>query len=491
MGTGENKELKRKSLTGFIWRVSQNISAQIITLVIQIILARILTPEDYGLVALTSVIITLLSVFVQTGFTSAIVQKKDLLEIDKSTMFFFSIGVGLILYSILFVSAPSLANYYHEPLLPSVFRAQTFSMVIASFGAVHNALIARELLFKKNFISNLISVIVQGVAGISLALGGFGVWALVISTLVRDVVNCIIVFWIYKWVPQLVFSFKSIKKMLSFSVMILAGNLLNSIYNSCRTLVIGKIYNAQMIAYYNKGYNFPATIMVGIDGAMTTVLFSSLSKLQDEQDKYVRYLRKSMQVSITIICPILCGMAAVADPMIRLLLTDKWEEAIPFVMISCLICLSWPLSAKAHALNAIGKSAINLGINFMVKIVAVALVFLSIPYGVYAMCLSGLIDTMISVIAYTYVIAKYCNYSVKTQFFDVLPIYAVGFIMFGAVYALSNILVMGNLLKLMVLISSGILLYAGLSFVFKLEGFMYIWSLLKANRGMLKNDKKK
>ena len=474
-----DRDIKKESLKGFTWRVVQNISTQLASFAIQIVLARILLPEDYGIVALTSTFIAILNVIVTTGFSSSIVQKKEITDLDKSSMFYLSVFVGLILYGIVFAVAPALSSFYNISLLSSVFRIQGISLIVASVSSVHNATLIRHLDFKKSFIASFVSVICQGAVGITMAFLGYGVWALVFATLANNLVNCCMLFILCKWIPKSGFSISSTKKMFSFSFKVLLGNLLNTVYNSIKTLIIGKVYDSEMVGYYNKGYSFPTTMMVGIDGAMTTVLFSTLSKIQDDKERFVLYLRKSMKLSLTIVVPMLCGMAAVADPMIRVLLTDKWEGAIPFVMLTCAICLSWPLSARTQALNAVGKSGTNLIINIIMKVIGIGLIIASIPFGVYVMCLSSLVGSAISFFTYSIIISKNFNYSFKQQLVDVFPIYLLGFLMFGFVFRLSFLLNLNLIIKLIVLVAFGATFYLGLSFMLKMEGFMDIIIFIK------------
>lgn len=472
--------LKNESIKGFVWRFVQNISTQLMGFIISIVLARILLPSDYGVIALTSTFITILNVIITTGFTSALVQRKNIDEVDKSSMFYLSVAVGVALYGLVYFTSPLMASFYKEELLKDILRVQGISLMIASLFSVHTAIIQRNLQFKKSFAAGFIAVICQGIVGITLALNGFGVWALVWGTITQNSVNCILLFILCKWFPKLKFSFNSIKQMFSFSSKVLAGNLLNTIFNSSKTLIIGGVYDKDTIGYYNKGNQFPNTVMTGFDGAMTTVLFSSLSKIQDDKERLVSYLRRGMKISLTVCVPMMCGMAAVADPMIRILLTDKWESAIPFVMIECLLCMSWPLSARTQAINAIGKSGTNLLINIIMKTVSVGLLFASIPFGIYVMCLSSLISTVISFIVYSFVLRKYLNYGIKQQLADILPIYGIGIIMFLAVYGLSLLINFNIYLKLIVLVITGIVIYVGLSLLFKTEGFMYIVKSIKA-----------
>ncbi len=471
--------LKKDSVKGFAWRFIQNSSTQLMGFIIQIVLARILLPSDYGIIALTSTFVTILNVIITTGFTSALVQQKEIDETDKSSMFYLSVLMGISLYFVVFFLAPFFSSFYHEPILSDILRVQAISLIIASLFSVHTAIIQRNFQFKKSFLASLIAVFCQGVVGITLAVKGFGVWALVFGTIVHNAVNCFVLFIACKWVPKFSFSFTSIKRMLSFSSKVLAGNLLNSIFNNARTLIIGRYYGADTVGYYNKGKQFPTTVMTGIDGAMTTVLFSSLSKIQDDRERVVSYLRRGIKLSLTVVVPILCGMAAVADPMIRILLTDKWAGAIPFVMIECALCMTWPLSARTQALNAIGKSGTNLIINIVMKVIELFLLFASIPFGIYVMCLSSLVCVVISFAIHSVVMNKYFNYTVKQQLLDVIPIYCVGLFMFGVVYVFHLFLSINLFAKLAILIAVGVFTYISISLLFRMEGFVYIVNMVK------------
>ena len=426
--------LKKESIKGFIWRLAQNLSTQVMGFIIQIVLARLLLPSDFGLIALTSTFITILNVIISTSFTSALVQQKTITEDDKSSMFFLSVFVGIVLYLLVYLISPFLANFYKEDLLIDVLRIQGISLIVASLFSVHTALIQRNLEFKKSLFASLLAVSFQGIVGIFLALKGAGVWAIVLGSLTQNITNCIMLFLLCRWIPKPRVSFDSIKRMTSFSSKVLLGNLLNTIFNSAKTLIIGRVYDNDTVGYCNKGNQFPNTVMTGFDGAMTTVLFSSLSKIQDDKKRLVSYLRRGIKISLTVCVPMLCGMAAIADPMIRILLTDKWAGAIPFVMIECAICLTWPLSARAQALNAIGLSGTNLVINIFTKTISLLLLFASIPFGIYVMCLSYLVGTMINFVIYTIIISKVLPYSIKKQITDVLPIYSAGGAMFFVVY---------------------------------------------------------
>lgn len=467
--------LKKDAAQGFIWRLLQNFSAQSISFIIQLILARILLPSDFGILAITTIFISISNILVQVGFSSSIVQKKNLDETDKSTMFFISCILGFVLYFLIFVSAPFIAKFYNQEILILILRIQSLSLIAISFSSVSIALIMRSLNFKKSFIAGIISYAFQGVIGVYMALNGYGVWSLVISSLTYNFVYSIVSVVVCKWSPKLLFSFKSAIEMLSFSSKILGTSMLNTIYNSSQSLIIGKVFSPTILGYYNRGVQLPKTIVTGIDGAMTTVLFSSLSRIQDDKKELVKFLRKSMKISLAIVVPFMCGLAAVADPLIRVLFTDKWESSIPFVMIYSCITLTWPLSAKSHALNSIGKSGVNFSLNIIMKIFSVILMLISLRFGIYVFAITGLITAIANEIGIGVIVTKYFNYSIREQIRDVLPVYTIGFIMFIIVYLLSHFIIFNLYLDLLILIIIGVFVYTMLSYIFKLEGFMFLY----------------
>lgn len=475
----DNEKLKKESISGFLWRAFQNVSSQLVSFIIQIVLARILLPEDFGVISLTTVFVQISSVFVQTGLTSSLVQKKEIDEYDKSSMFYLSIALGVILYLIAFFASPLIAHLYDEPLLIDILRVQSISLLFASFSSVSIALITRELRFKKTIFVGLIGYAFQGCVGIWMALNGFGVWSLVIGSVIYHAIYSIGMFIAGKWIPKLKFSFKRIKEMLFFSSSVLFTNLLNTTYNNTRTLVVGAVYSEETLGLYDKGNQFPGSLMTGIDGAMTTVLFSSLSKIQDEDEKFVKFLRRSMKLSLTIVVPMLCGLAAVGYPLISILLTDKWIGSVPFLMIYCAICLTWPLSAKTHALNAKGKSGLTFLVNTINMAINIALMLVSTKYGIINFALATLLGTYIGTVLTSIVVSKTINYSLKDQLRDELPIYITGLLMFACIYGLSMLSNINLYVKLALLVVDGITIYIGLSVLFGLEGFNYIVQSIK------------
>ena len=473
-----NESLKKSTISGFIWRLMQNAGTQIVSFVLSIILARMLMPEDYGIIALITGFINIANVFIQTGFSSAIIQKKDLYELDKNTMFFASGALGIVLYAILFFAAPFIAAFYDEPLLTSMLRVQSLCVLIGSFTSVQQALITRDMKFKKNFIAGLAAILAQSVAGITMAYLGYGAWTLVFCFLVNAAVNGIIVFFICGWMPKLEFSFQSLRSMLGFSMKMLGSALLNALFLNIRSLIIGKQYSSEDLAYYSKGNQFPQIIMLQVDGAMTTVLFSALSKTQENWEQGLRALRRAMKMSLYICAPLMAGLFAVSESMVLLLLTEKWLFATRYVQAGCIICLFWPLSAQLHALNARGKSGVVFWLNVVSRIVSVLLLLLTYKHSVWLMVLSEAISSAILLPVNMIVSKKYLNYSLRAQLADIMPPILLSAAMAAIVFSV-QLLGFSALLTFCLQILVGVVVYVAGSLIFKFDSFYYILNLLK------------
>lgn len=472
------KSLKSQMISGFVWRLVQRTASQAVSLVISIVLARILMPEDYGVIAMVTVFTSIALVFINTGFSSAIVQKKDLTDEDTSTMFYAGMLMSFVLYGILFLAAPYISIMYKEPLLTDILRVEGLIVVLGATYSVQQALINRALEFKKNFVIGICSTIIQGVTGIVLALNGFGPWALVFSTLVHYVVSSVMMWFIVKWKPKLIFSVASFKSMFGFSAKMLGSGLLDSLFNNIRSIIIGTQYSSQDLAFYNKGYQYPTLIMTQVDGALTTVLFSSLSKYQSDWENGLRVLRRSLKLSLYVCAPMMAGMFAVADPMIRILLTDKWEGSIVYVRLVCIICMFWPLSAQRHALNSLGKSGVSLRLNIIGKSVTVICLLLTFRHSVQLMIASSIFASTICLFINAFFYRKHLKYRFRDQIADMVPPVLLAVVMGLITYSVM-FLNLNSVLTLVIQLVVGVVVYFLGSVVFKFDSFYYLVSLAK------------
>ncbi len=473
-----NEDIKKQTAGGFLWRLLQNISAQVISFVIQIVLARILLPEDYSIVSIISVFMLLVNVFINTGFSSALVQKQDIRKIDLSSAFYAGIAVSLVLYGVLFVSAPAVAAYYEMPLIQPMLRVQGLSVIIAASYSVHQALITKQMAFQKSMLAAVISGVVQGAVGITMALNGFGTWSLITANVVHSLVLGIVLWCAMPWRPGWEFSFGSVRRLLSLSIKVLAINLINTLYNNIVSLVIGKVYDPTALAYYNRGYQFPTLVMVGVDGALTTVLFSALSRVQDDEKTFMELLRRSMRTSLFVCSALMLGMLAVAEPMIEVLLTDKWLGAVPYVRICCLLCLTWPLSALSQAIIAKGKGGVALAKNLAAKATGLVCLAVAVRYDVYTFVFSSLIASLISHVVAMVVYRHVIGYGYGQQLRDMLtPMWYAG-VMLAVIYPL-NRLPVAPIWKLVIMVPAGVAVFVGLAWVTKSPELRYLWGFAK------------
>ncbi len=482
----DNKDLKNKTLSGLTWKLLENFGAQFISLVIQIILARILMPEDYSIIALATVFIAIGNVFIQTGFAPALIQKNEVNELELSSVFHLGILVSLSIYFIIYVSAPFISNFYEEQTLTGILRIQSITIIFASISSVHNALLVRSLQFKKMFKFRTLAFILQGIVGIFLATQGFGVWALVYANMVNSITMAISLFIVIDWRPKLVFSISKINKLFSFSSRILIMNLSNTIYNNIKSLIIGKSFEPAVLGYYNRGIQIPTLIMVNTDGAINTVMFPVLSSCQNDRSAFLSAYRRSLKTSCYLVFPMMIGLAAVAKPLTLLLLTDKWLPSVPFMIIACLTCMTWPFSIRIQAFNAIGRSDVSLKLNIIGKTIGILFMLISLPFGVYAFVVGFLISSIIGVSIGAIVSVRILGYKIVHQIKDVLPSLILSLFM-GVVVTSMNLIFDNILLSLGIQVIVGVVIYIGGSYILKLESFHYLYRIVTGR--IRKNEK--
>lgn len=442
--------------------------------IVQIILARLLVPSDYGIIALIAIFITIANVFVQSGFNTALIQKKDTNEVDFSSVFYLSLLIAGLLYVFLFNAAPFIAAFYNVPKLILVIRVLSITLFFGAINSIQNAVISKKMQFKKLFYSSFGAIIASGTVGIILAYSGFGVWALVGQQLINQLVITAILWFTVKWRPRLLFSIERVKGLFSFGWKLLVSSLIVSFYSNIRSLIIGKIYSPAMLGFYNRGQQFPSFIVSNIDSSIQSVLFPALASQQDNKMRVKDMVRRSIVTSSFIIFPIMVGLAVVAEPLIKILLTDKWLPAVPFLQILCATYVLWPIhTANLQAINALGRSDIFLRLEIIKKIVGLTILGISISFGIYAIVLGEVLVGVISTFINAFPNSKLLNYSYKEQWKDIMPSLLLSLVMGAVVYNI-KLLEMAVGLTLIVQIFVGAILYIGLAKIFKLECFTYL-----------------
>lgn len=472
--------MKNKVITGFFWKFGEQISSQLVSFVLSIILARLLAPKDYGVVALVQVFITIAQVFVTSGFGNALIQKKDADETDFSTIFYLSELMSVIVYAVLFIASPWISAFYNNPELTLVLRVFALQLPLSAFNGIQQAYISKHLMFKKVFISTTIAAIMSGIVGVVMAYFGFGVWALVWQALSSTIFVSVTLAAQVKWHPQLKFSWEAGKPLVSFGWKLLVASLLGQFFNQLRSLILGKFYTTTDLAYYNRGQKFPDLITTNIDGTVSTVLFPTLSNINDDLVKVKLAIRKSIKTSTFVIMPLLFGLAATSRPIILLLLTDKWSAAIPFMQILCFSDVFDTVSnTNMQAIQAIGRSDIMLKLEFIKKPLYLVLLIIGININVYAVAWTMVIYNVVAVFINMAPNRKLLGYDIKEQLADIIPALLNSAIMYFVVDFLGNTLSTPLILTLVIQIFVGVASYVGIALIFKMEGLKNVLEVLK------------
>lgn len=474
---------KQKVFAGFIWRFLERCGAQGVTLVVSVLLARMLSPGDYGTVALITIITNILGVFVDSGFGSALVQKKNTDDVDYSSVFYFNIVVCSVLYAFMYVFAPVIASFYNMGNLTPMVRVISFTLVISGVKNVQQAYVRKNMLFKKFFFSTLGGTIGAAVIGITMAYMGFGAWALVAQSLFNTTIDTLILWMTVKFRPKATFSLKRMKVLFSYGWKLLVSNLLETIYTNFTQMVIGKRYSSADLAFYNKGFMFPSQIVSSVNSSIDSVLFPVLSDYQDDRERMRNIVRRGIKVSVYIMAPMMIGMAFTAVPIVRILLSEKWLPCVPYLQIFCICFLFYPIhTANLNAISAIGRSDLYLRLEIIKKIIGIIIIFITMRFGVFAMAGGVLVGSFISQLINSSPNRKLLNYKYLDQMKDILPGILLASGMGAIVWALRLLLLQSNLTDFWILVVQiivGAAVYIFGSCVFHLEAFEYIMELIK------------
>lgn len=472
----DDVQIKSKVISSLFWKLMERGGTQGIQFIIQIVLARLLLPEEYGLIAILTIFISIANIFVQYGFNTALIQKKSADDTDFSSVFFLSLAMAGLLYGILFFTVPLIASFYEKQMLIPLLRVLALTLFIGALNSIQNAVVARNLAFKKLFYSSIGAIVISGIVGIAMAYIGYGVWALVMQQLINQLAIAVILWFTVKWRPKLLFSIESLKKMFSFGWKLLISALIDTLYINSYSLVIGKIYSPTMLGYFSRGQQFPGLVVINVNGSIQSVMFPALSAQQDNKLRIKTMVRRAIVTSSFLIFPMMVGLAVIAEPLVKILLTDKWLPCVPFLQISCAGYALMPIhTSNLQAINALGRSDIFLKLEIIKKTIDVVILVISIFYGIYAIAIGLLVANIISSFVNAYPNLKLLDYSYKQQIKDIMPSLILSLIMGSVIYCLS-LLEMNPGLTIIIQISIGIILYFGMAKILKLESFTYLIS---------------
>ena len=466
----------KSTITNLLWRFAERCGAQAVSFLVSIILARLLAPEAYGTIALAMVFINILQVFVDSGMGTALIQKKDADDLDFSSVFYFNIAACLVLYAGLFLAAPSIAQFYGDPALTALVRALSLTVVVSGVRNIQQSYVSRHLLFKRFFFSTIGSTLASAVVGIAMAYAGFGVWALVGQSLSNVVTGTIILWATVPWRPKRMFSWQRLKGLLSFGWKLLVSALLDTGYNNLRNLIIGKLYSSADLAYYNQGDKLPNLVITNINTSIDSVLLPTMANEQDAPARVRSMTRRAIKTSTYVMAPLMMGLAACAEPLIRLILTEKWLPCVPFLRIFCITYMFYPIhTANLNAIKALGRSDLFLKLEIAKKIVGLTILLCTMWHGVMAMAYSLLLSSVLSQIINSWPNRKLLRYHYLNQLADILPALLLACAMGLAVYCI-QFLGWGDLPTLCVQVPVGAALYLAGSALLRLDSFLYLRS---------------
>ena len=433
--------MEKRVTSAFGWKFFERISVQGTNFLVTLLLARLLTPSDYGTVSVVTIFIALATTFVQGGFNTALIQKKDVDGNDYLTILMFSEIVAAALYAVIFFAAPFISNIYHTSELSSLLRVMAIVLFPGAFNAVQVAYVTRDLRFKVLTISSFVSALLAAAVGIGLAVAGFGAWALVIQQLVNQTATCFVTYCIVRWIPKGRFSVQSLRRLLPFGAKVFASNFIIALFLDIRSLLIGQIYSSEALGFFNRGKQFPQAVMESVNGTIQTVLLPVYSKKQDSVSSVAKMVSKTVRISSLLLFPMMVGLAAVAEPLVSLLLTDKWLECVPYLQIFAIGYLFQAIQlAIIQAIKAIGDSGTPLKLEIIKKCVEVFFLIVTIRQGVLIFASSLLICSVISHLLNMFAAKRILNYTVKQQLIDILPATLFSAVMAACVKCVTQLL---------------------------------------------------
>lgn len=483
--------LKEKTVSGFLWSFIDNLAKQGILFVVGIILARLLTPKEFGLIGMITIFIAISESFIDSGFSQALIRKKDCTEKDYSTVFYFNLAVGLLFFIILFFAAPAIATFFDEPKLMLLVRVLGSVLIIDSFTIIQRTTLTKRINFKLQTKVSIIASLLSGAVGITMAYMGYGVWSLVAKTLCQRFVNSVLLWYWNYWQPQLIFSMASFKSLFSFGSKLLISGLIYTLYRNIYYLIIGKYFSAQELGYYTRAEQFNNLPSSNINGIISRVSYPVLSQMQDNPPKLKAGYKKIIKSTMFITFILMMGLAAIAEPMIITLIGEKWRTSVEYLQLLCFVGMLYPLHAlNLNMLNVKGRSDLFLRLEIIKKIIAIPTIIIGIYFGIKIMILGMIFNSLLAYYLNSYWSGKLIGYPMMEQIADILPsfLFAIGVSL--ATFALSTIIPLSYLPLLTVQILFFCSLVLLLSELIKFEAYTDIKSIVVAQINKVRNGKK-
>ena len=444
-----------------------------------IIMARLLTPKDYGLIGMLAIFLAVAQSLIDSGFSQALIRKQDRTDVDNSTVFYFNIVVSSALYLILFIAAPFVADFYNQPELTSVMRVVCLGVILNSLAVVQRALLTVRIDFKTQAKASLSAAVISGCIGIVLAYCGFGVWSLVVQQLLNLSVNTLLLWIFSKWRPIAVFSWKSFHELFAFGSKMLASGLLDTMYRNIYPIVIGKLFSASSLGHYTRAHQFSEFPSSNVTGIIQRVTYPILCGIQDETERLAIVYRKFLKLSAFIIFPLMIGLSAVARPFIDIALGTQWGFCGQLLQIICFAMMWYPIHAiNLNLLQVKGRSDLFLRLEIIKKILGITVLCITAPFGLVVMCYGQIFNSIVALVINTYYTGKLINVGFIRQMKDLLPTILLSLTMFGAIL-LVNGFIEANIYRLIIGVLVGVIVYVSGSYIFKFKELQTLFSLIR------------
>ena len=459
--------LKQKAVRGVLWSTVERFSVQGVQFLIMIVMARLLTPHDYGIIGMLAIFLAVSQSLIDSGFSQALIRKRDRTEVDNCTVFYFNIVVSTLLYVILYVSAPFVADFYDTPQLCPVMRVVCLGIMFNSLAVVQRALFTINVDFKTQAKAALTASVTSGVVGVAMAYHGFGVWSLVTQQLLNLGINTGLLWLLSKWRPQFVYSWQSFHELFSFGSKLLASGLLDTIYRNIYPIVIGKLFSASSLGHYTRAHQFSEFPSSNLTGIIQRVTYPVLCEIQDDDERLSNIYRRFLKLSAFVIFPLMIGLSSVAQPFVNIILGPQWGFCGQLLQIICFSMMWYPIhSINLNLLQVKGRSDLFLRLEIIKKILGVSVLCITAPFGLVVMCYGQIFNSIVALAINTYYTGKLINVGFLRQMRDLLPTMALCLTMFALILSVNSFLP-GNMAKLCVGIVLGVAFYSLASYAFK------------------------
>jgi teichuronic acid exporter len=473
--------LKKHALRGFIWSFLQQFSTQLITFSVQLILARILMPSEFGLIGMLTVFIGVGTALFEGGMTSSLIRVPAVDTRDYSTVFFFNLGVSIFIYLLFYVSAPYIAMFYRQSMLTDIARVYGLSFVFLAFGTVQNTILTKEMKFKKQTMITFPALLIGSIVGVILANKGYGVWSLVYSILITNLLTSIFLWFSSDWRPQFIFDVDKFKLHFHFGYKMTLSSLLDTIFTNIYQIIIGRFYSPVLVGYYTRANSLMMLPVGNVSAALNKVVFPLFAKLQDDIPSLRAAYKKIMLVVLFVITPIIVLMALLANQLVVFLFTEKWLPIVPIFQIICFSGILYPLHLyNLLILQVKGRSDLFLKLEVIKKVILVIIIVISIFYGFTSLLVGYVIASIVALFINTHYAGSMIHYTMKQQLLDILPIFVISICMgFVVFFVNSNLIAYNNISRLIISSSAGIIIYISLAILFKFQSINDIRNIIK------------